>query len=73
MMESALTADKDRAKTIRTLSDQLQASVHEVGEIYRLEFDRLARGARIPTYLSVLAMSHTRAILREGRRRLPLH
>lgn len=66
MTESALPPDKDHAKTIRALSDKLQVPMHEVGEIYRVEFDRLAQGARIPTYLSVLAMNHTRSILRKG-------
>jgi hypothetical protein len=73
MTELALPPDRDHAKTIRALSDTLQVPMHEVGAIYLMEFDRLARGARIPTYLGVLAMSHTRSILREGRRRGALH
>ena len=73
MTEAALPLDKDHAETIRALSDKLQVPMHEVGAIYRVEFDRLAHGARIPTYLGVLAMSNTRSILREGRRRAALH
>jgi len=46
--------------------------VYEIGKIYETEFDRLARGARIPTYLGVLALSNTRSILREGGRRATL-
>ena len=72
MTESALPADKGHAKTIRALSEKLQVPVYEIGKIYETEFDRLARGARIPTYLGVLALSNTRSILREGGRRATL-
>jgi hypothetical protein len=73
MTESALPPDKDHARTIGALSDKLQVPMNEVGAIYRMEFDRLARGARVHTYLAVLAMSHTQSILREGRRRAAFH
>jgi uncharacterized protein (DUF2126 family) len=72
MKESAFPPDKDRAKTIKALSDKLQVPVQEVGEIYRMEFDRLAREARIPTYLAVLAMSNTRSIMRKAGKRATL-
>jgi hypothetical protein len=72
MTESAFPPDEDRARTIKALSDKLQVPMQEVGEIYGREFDRLARGARIPTFLSVLAMSNTRSILREGGKRATL-
>ena len=68
MTESVSRLENDHVRAIATLSDKLHVPVHEVGEIYKKEFDRLAEGARIPTFLVVLAMSNTRSILRGGGR-----
>jgi hypothetical protein len=72
MTESVSSLEKDHTRAITTLADKLKVPVHEVGEIYKEEFDRLAAGARIPTYLVVLAMSHTQSILRGGARNATL-
>ena len=66
MTESVSSLEKDHVRAIATLSEKLRVPAYEVGEVYRKEFDRLAVGARIPTYLIVLAMSHTQSILRGG-------
>jgi hypothetical protein len=68
MMELAAPLDRDLIKAIGALSTQLQIPVEEVADIYRMEFDRLARVARIPTYLGVLAMNNARSILRRSAR-----
>jgi len=68
MTESASRLEHEQARAIATLSDKLHVPVHEVGEIYKKEFARLAKRARIPTFLVVLAMSNTRSILRGGGR-----
>jgi hypothetical protein len=68
MTESVSRLQNDHVRAIATLSDKLHVPMHEVGEIYKKEFDRLAQGARIPTFLVVLAMSNTRSILRGGGR-----
>ena len=72
MTESALPLDKDLIKTVGALSSELQVPMQDVADIYRTEFDRLARAARIPAYLGVLAMSNTRSILRGGATSAPL-
>ena len=69
MTETGSHLEKDHVRAIAALSHKLQVPAHEVGAIYRKEFDRLAAGARIPTFLVVLAMSNTRSILRGGGRR----
>jgi hypothetical protein len=71
MTESVSPLQNDHARAIATLSDKLHVPLHEVGEIYQKEFDRLAERARIPTFLVVLAMSNTRSILRRGGRSAP--
>ena len=72
MTESVSSLEKDHTRAVRALADKLKIPVDEVGEIYRGEFDRLAAGARIPTYLGVLAMSHVQSILRGGVRNATL-
>jgi uncharacterized protein (DUF2126 family) len=64
MTESFSRLESDHVRVIASLSDKLKIPVHEVDEIYKREFDRLALQARIPTFLVVLAMRNTRSILR---------
>lgn len=64
-----LPPENSQSETIRALPDKLQVPMHDVAEIYRSEFDRLAREAGIPTYLDILATSRTRSILREDGKR----
>lgn len=59
--------EQDRA--IAQISDMLRLPVHEVGEVYKREFFRLAEQARIPNFLAVLAMRNTRSILLSADRR----
>ena len=62
--------EKHHTSAIATLCDELKFSAQEVGAVYKEEFDRLAAEARISTFLDVLAMSHTRSILRRARSRV---
>jgi hypothetical protein len=64
MTESVSHLETDHVGAIATLSNELQVPVHEIGEIDRKQFDRLAVQARIPNFLVVLAMRNTRSILR---------
>ena len=68
MTEAASPQENTQIRTIGALAHQLRVPMQEVAEIYQSEFDRLALAARIPTYLSVLALSNTRSILRGGAR-----
>ncbi len=64
---SAAAEDKledDHVTAIATLSEKLKVPEHEVRDIFRKEFDRLATHARISTFLIILAMRNTRSILR---------
>jgi hypothetical protein len=56
--------ENDHVRAIATLSEKLKVPEHEVVDIFRKEFDRLATHARISTFLIVLAMRNTRSILR---------
>ena len=64
MTESFSRLGSDHGSVIASLSDKLKIPEHEVDEIYKREFDRLALQGRIPTFLVVLAMRNTRSILR---------
>jgi len=50
---------------IASLAAELRVPLHEVSEIYRAQFERLAAEARIESFLGVLAARHTRSILRD--------
>jgi hypothetical protein len=52
------------ANAIAQISHDLRLPLHQVTECYRAELERIGASARIDHYLSVLAASHTRAILR---------
>ena len=64
MIEAVSTIQDDDARAVAALSEKLNLPEREVVEIYRIEFDRLAEQARIPNFLSVLAMRNTKSILR---------
>jgi hypothetical protein len=66
MMESVSRIQDDDARAVAALSEKLQLPEREVVEIYKIEFDRLAEQARIPNFLSVLAMRNTKSILRSS-------
>ena len=69
LMKSVWPVAADHIETIGALSEKLHVPVQEVSEIYRIEFNRLARVARIPNYLGLLAVSNTRSILRAAGKR----
>jgi Protein of unknown function (DUF3562) len=54
----------EHAGVIARLSDDLDVPLDEVGEIYREQLDRLAAGARIRSFLPLLAARNTRSVLR---------
>lgn len=62
----AADLNKDYSSAVVALSENLKLSAHVVQEIYSQEFDRLAMKARVQSFVGVLAMRNTRAILREG-------
>ncbi|HWX28803.1 MAG TPA: DUF3562 domain-containing protein [Steroidobacteraceae bacterium] len=64
MIEPVPRIQDDDARAVAALSEKLNLPEREVVEIYKIEFDRLAEQARIPNFLSVLAMRNTRSILR---------
>jgi uncharacterized protein DUF3562 len=66
MIESVSRIQDDDARAVAALSEKLQLPEREVVEIYKIEFDRLAEQARIPNFLSVLAMRNTKSILRSS-------
>jgi hypothetical protein len=53
-------------RAVAGLSEELHVPVGEVREIYRQQLNRLAAGARIQSFLSVLATRNTRSFLRES-------
>ena len=59
---SERTADDE--PIIAALAKQFSVSAQEVGTIYRSERRRLESGARIQSFLNVLAIGSTRTILR---------
>jgi len=53
-------------RVVEGLSQQLRVPVGEVKETYRQQLRRLAAGARIQSFLSVLAARNTRSLLRDS-------
>jgi hypothetical protein len=66
MIESVSGIQDDDARAVAALSEKLQLPERQVVEIYKIEFERLAEQARIPNFLSVLAMRNTKSILRSS-------
>jgi hypothetical protein len=57
------SADSQDAKEFAALSEKLRVSTNDVVKVYEEEFTRLHAQARVKTYVGVLAMSNTKAIL----------
>lgn len=57
-------------RAVEGLSEELHVPVGEVREIYRQQLNRLAAGARIQTFLGVLATRNTRSFLRDSCRQM---
>jgi hypothetical protein len=66
MMESVADSPNIDDRAIQELSEKLRVPELRVVEVYKTEFKRLAAQSRIQTYVSVLAMSNTRSILRDA-------
>jgi hypothetical protein len=64
--ESIPDADDEAQRAIQALSDQLHVPQLKVLEVYKTEYRRISAQARIPTFVSVLAMRNTRSILRDA-------
>ena len=69
MMESNPAVRKDHTEAIAHLCEEFRLPKDAVTQVFEREFDRLVTGARIATYVPVLAMRHTRLTLHtDGRR-----
>ncbi len=60
-------ASGDSSQTIAQLSEKMQVPLDQIQAIYADEVDRLAAEARIQQFVSILAISRTRTILRKLR------
>ena len=63
MNESMSSADTHDARALAALSKKLDVSATDVVKVYQDELTRLHAQARVKTYVGVLAMSNTKAIL----------
>ncbi|MGC2030153.1 MAG: DUF3562 domain-containing protein [Steroidobacteraceae bacterium] len=61
---SSVARAADDEPIIAALAKQFSVSAQKVGPIYREERRRLESGARIQSFLNVLAIGRTRTILR---------
>ena len=64
LVSRPIDPDAEHRVVIARLSDNLNVPVDEVREIYWEQLDRLAAEARIPSFLTVLAVRNTRSVLR---------
>ena len=60
-----LPLEEEHVQAIAALSEKLGVGVKEVEQVYQEEFEKLAARARVPNFLSVLALNRTRSILGE--------
>lgn len=61
------THEASDERIVANLSQCFSVPLKNVQAIYREQLQRLAEGARIRTFLSVLAMRRTRSILRDDK------
>jgi hypothetical protein len=59
--------------SIQSLASKTGTSLEETRVLFNKEFARLARHARVRTYLHVLATANVRSILRRGSRGAKVH
>jgi hypothetical protein len=71
--EAVPPSDSEHVQAIAALSEKLGVSTNDVAAVFRSELDRLAAGARITTFLIVLALSRTRTLLRARTGRVAAH
>jgi hypothetical protein len=60
-----LPLEDEHVQAIAALSEKLGVGVKEVAKVYKQEFEKLAARARVPNFLSVLALNRARSILGE--------
>jgi hypothetical protein len=65
LTDTGLPLEDENVQAIAALSEKLGVGVKEVAKVYKEEFDKLAARARVPNFLSVLALNRTRSILGE--------
>jgi hypothetical protein len=63
LAETELPSEKEHAQAIAALSEKLGVGMKDVAKVYRAEFEKLAAGARVTNFLTVLALNRTRSIL----------
>jgi hypothetical protein len=73
LTETVLPSDREHVQAIAALSDKLGVSTNDVAAVFRSELDRLGAGARITSFLIVLALSRTRTLLRARTGRVTAH
>lgn len=61
--ERELPSEKEHVQAIAALSEKLGVGTKDVAKVYKAEFDKLAAGARVTSFLTVLALNRTRSIL----------
>jgi hypothetical protein len=70
-MSSEVDTRTEHQTAIVALANELHVPICEVSKIYSERLEQLASSARIRSYLTVLAMRHTRSILRDSGRSHP--
>jgi uncharacterized protein DUF3562 len=65
LTDTNLPPEDEHVQAIAALSEKLGVGLKEVAKVYKEEFDKLAARARVPNFLSVLALNRTRSILGE--------
>ncbi len=60
---SDLSSGKEHVQAITALSEKLGVGTKDVAKVYKAEFEKLAAGARVTSFLTVLALNRTRSIL----------
>jgi hypothetical protein len=67
LAKTHLPMEREHTQAIAALSGKWGVSMKDVGDVYKAEFDRLAAGARVTNFLTVLALNGTRSILQARR------
>ena len=62
-MDSIEISDEGAQRAMQALSEKLKVPELKVIEVYKTEYRRIAAQSRIKTFVSVLAIRNTRALL----------
>ncbi len=68
MIKPISAVQTDHTRAIAHLCEQWRLPEDAVSQVFAREFERLATGARIATYIPILALNNTRSILHENHR-----